>query len=1150
MISLILFTTAESAITLSGKALLSGQTDNSGIKVRFVRTQPTTGVDSTTTAADGSYSLIDSSGYYTISYFKIGYFVDSLMETPYYSTTVISTQTLSIRTTRLNVPAQFPTIQLAINQAKDGDTILVSPGTYKENIVWIATNFILASQILLTNDTSFISRTIIDGNAAGSVLTISGVSSPNAMLSGFTIQNGNSSTSSGGPAYGGGINCLNSSLRMKHLAIMGNVVSYGPGDGGGGGMALRGSSATVDSVFFQNNSALGPGGGCDWCGGEAMFIENDASIIQHALIIGNSTVIVGGSPTIQQSTFSSFTRGYSVITIANGASVHLANCEITKSQNAVQQVLLTISDASAVFENIQIHDNTNIIEIASIQSWFGSSNVTFKNSSIYNNSTNMAGFYFSGNANNPSGHPCQSAFNNCTFSNNAVSGNYGNNSYSPALLHEGMGNATVSITNCIFYRIDSIACRTDDGVSSITAQNNLFFNNSQGNFSNCGSYLGKNVTLNANGDSADAYDNIQANPYFVNLDAGNYHLADWSRAIGAGTASGAPTTDIEGTVRGNPPDIGAYENTRNVPGPLPAPAIPSLASPANGATNLYIDTVMQWNGDGSADYYQIQLSTFSDMHSTIADSMIIGSTTFKPRILLSDSTTYYWRVKATNKNGSSAWTAIWSFKTAPIPTKMILVSPSNGSINVPFDVMFRWAPFKNAVSYKINVICSGSYSLNYQASTTDTFFSARTIGVMDGAGLYPGTTFTWQVQAMTQTGSSQWSSLFAFTTNSLEGACLPAPMDGSQGISPTATFFSWRNYGGPAATSNRLQISLSPDVSSPVVDTLFSWSPPSNAGGYIRNLLANTTYYWRVNINDLATRWSSIWSFTTSSLPPTLLSPANNAVAVSLTPTLSWNTVNGAISYHVQLSTSSSFSTMAIDDSTLTSASKTTSPLLPNTTYYWHVNAKGPGGAGAWSDIWKFSTVPPVPNQVTLASPSNALAIVVDSITLIWNKSSPGVDKYCLEIFTDSLMNTVLLVDSTITDTSKIERSLKNKTSYWWRVSAHNIAGWGSYSDARKFTVNIPTTAVLPKTFSFKFSGVSSSNSFIQYSLPKECNVSFRLFSVQGKLVRAFFNANQSAGNYQIPLNIADLSRGCYLMDFKAGSFAVKRKMNNYYLNP
>jgi len=23
--------------------------------------------------------------------------------------------------------------------------------------------------------------------------------------------------------------------------------------------------------FFQNNSALGPGGGCDWCGGEAMF---------------------------------------------------------------------------------------------------------------------------------------------------------------------------------------------------------------------------------------------------------------------------------------------------------------------------------------------------------------------------------------------------------------------------------------------------------------------------------------------------------------------------------------------------------------------------------------------------------------------------------------------------------------------------------------------------------------------------------------------------------------------------------------------------------------------------------------------------------------------------------------------------------------
>jgi hypothetical protein len=58
--------------------------------------------------------------------------------------------------------------------------------------------------------------------------------------------------------------------------------------------------------------------------------------------------------------------------------------------------------------------------------------------------------------------------------------------------------------------------------------------------------------------------NVDSDPLFVDGENKDYHLSDYSPAIGAGTATGAPTTDINGNLRPNPsgsnPDMGAYEN--------------------------------------------------------------------------------------------------------------------------------------------------------------------------------------------------------------------------------------------------------------------------------------------------------------------------------------------------------------------------------------------------------------------------------------------------------------------------------------------------------------------------------------------------------------------------------------------------------------
>jgi len=63
------------------------------------------------------------------------------------------------------VPRDYVTIQAAINAAVNGDTVLVSPGTYFENINFRGKNIVVASDYILTSDPSSIKNTIINGSA-------------------------------------------------------------------------------------------------------------------------------------------------------------------------------------------------------------------------------------------------------------------------------------------------------------------------------------------------------------------------------------------------------------------------------------------------------------------------------------------------------------------------------------------------------------------------------------------------------------------------------------------------------------------------------------------------------------------------------------------------------------------------------------------------------------------------------------------------------------------------------------------------------------------------------------------------------------------------------------------------------------------------
>ncbi len=148
-----------------------------------------------------------------------------------------------------NVPAQYATIQAAIEAAVDGDVVLVAKGTYLECIDFKGKAITVKSTY--ETDPTAIAGTIIDGQKAGSVVTFASAETPASILAGFTITNG-----VGNGGFGGGVYCEAASATLTDNTLSGNSAT----DGGGVYCLL--SSPTLINTIIAGNTA---GGGL-YCG--------------------------------------------------------------------------------------------------------------------------------------------------------------------------------------------------------------------------------------------------------------------------------------------------------------------------------------------------------------------------------------------------------------------------------------------------------------------------------------------------------------------------------------------------------------------------------------------------------------------------------------------------------------------------------------------------------------------------------------------------------------------------------------------------------------------------------------------------------------------------------------------------------------------
>jgi len=114
-------------------------------------------------------------------------------------------------------PADFNNIQAAIDDANDGDIIIVQRGWYDENINFGGKNIVLRSTD--PNDPAVVERTVISGGLRTSVVRFSGNETVNCVLSGFTIRDGVWAIAGGGIDGGYGTRAT-----IQHNVITSNVV--------------------------------------------------------------------------------------------------------------------------------------------------------------------------------------------------------------------------------------------------------------------------------------------------------------------------------------------------------------------------------------------------------------------------------------------------------------------------------------------------------------------------------------------------------------------------------------------------------------------------------------------------------------------------------------------------------------------------------------------------------------------------------------------------------------------------------------------------------------------------------------------------------------------------------------------------------------